>query len=54
MSVQTSDAQNSHLALVIAVALAAGVFILDWMTPRGMAPQRCLKDGERRIKRGSI
>ena len=36
---QTSNAQNSQPALIIAVVLAAGVFILDSMTPRGMAPQ---------------
>ncbi len=36
---QRSDAQNSRPALIMAVALAVGVFILDAMTPRGMAPQ---------------
>lgn len=36
---QATDTRNSRPALIIAVALAAGVFILDAMTPRGMAPQ---------------
>jgi two-component system NarL family sensor kinase len=39
MLAHDSDTQNSRPALIMAVALAAGVFILDSMTPRGMAPQ---------------
>ena len=39
MSAKTPGAQNSLPALSIALGLAAGIFILDWMTPRGMAPQ---------------
>jgi signal transduction histidine kinase len=38
-NMQTLNAQNSRPALIIAVALAVGIFILDFMTPRGMAPQ---------------
>lgn len=33
------NSQDSLPALSIALGLAAGVFILDWLTPRGMAPQ---------------
>lgn len=39
MSAQTSGAQNNLPTLSIGLGLAAGIFILDWMTPRGMAPQ---------------
>jgi two-component system NarL family sensor kinase len=39
MSAQTSGAQNNLPALSIALGLAGGIFILDFMTPRGMAPQ---------------
>jgi two-component system, NarL family, sensor histidine kinase DevS len=39
MNRQTSRTQNTLPALSIALGLATGIFILDWITPRGMAPQ---------------
>lgn len=39
MNAQASGTQNNLPALSIGLGLAAGIFILDWMTPRGMAPQ---------------
>jgi two-component system, NarL family, sensor kinase len=39
MSAQTSRAQNNLPALSIALGLTGGIFTLDFMTPRGMAPQ---------------
>ena len=39
MRTQPSQAQNNLPALSIALGLAGGIFILDFMTPRGMAPQ---------------
>jgi signal transduction histidine kinase len=39
MPSRTSHSRDSLPALSIALGLAAGVFLLDWMTPRGMAPQ---------------
>lgn len=39
MRTQPSRAQNNLPALSIALGLAGGIFILDFMTPRGMAPQ---------------
>jgi signal transduction histidine kinase len=39
MTWRTPNIRNSLPALSIALGLAAGVFLLDWMTPRGMAPQ---------------
>lgn len=39
MSAQIAGAQNNLPALSIALGLAVGVFILDSLTPRGMAPQ---------------
>jgi signal transduction histidine kinase len=39
MNAQASGTQNNLPTLSIAFGLAVGVFILDWLTPRGMAPQ---------------
>lgn len=39
MTVRTPNAPDSLPALVIALGMAGGVFLLDSLTPRGMAPQ---------------
>jgi len=39
MKVPSPNTPDSLPALTIALGLAVGVFILDWLTPRGMAPQ---------------
>lgn len=39
MTVRPPNTRDGLPALTISLGLAVGVFILDWLTPRGMAPQ---------------